>query len=252
MERYYASIIDFVDGTEIENNRYYAYDSGEIYDEINQEYLNIKPRDCDGYCSVSLYTTSGKKAKFYTHRVIAATLIDRRLKYNNNLVVNHLTPDAKYDNSVSNLEVCTQKENIHYAIKLGRFKAVGEENPSANLTDSIVHSICSIMEEFPNKTYKTIAEELELTYLKGIEDTIGKIRQGKEWKHISSHYNLQRRVRSCMNQFEMYKSDIEKTIIKNPELKARDIANILSINIDDKKTYQAFHKLIGRMKSKLL
>ena len=55
-----------------------------------------------------------------------------------------------------------------------------------------------------------------------------------------------------MNQFEMYKPDIEKTIIKNPELKARDIANILSINIDDKKTYQAFHKLIGRMKSKLL
>lgn len=48
MERYYSSLIDYVDGKELEFGRYYVYDSGEIYDEINGCYLEYRPRN-DGY-----------------------------------------------------------------------------------------------------------------------------------------------------------------------------------------------------------
>lgn len=259
MERYYGAIIDYVDGHEIETDRYYAYDSGEIYDEVLQEYLYIKPRSSDGYCTTMLYNSEGRKVQLYVHRIVAATLINSELKYNNSLVVNHIDPVARYNNSVENLEVCTQKENIEYAIKLGRFKVKGEDNPTANLTNDIVHEICSIMEENPNKTYKSIAEDLNLTHLKAIEDTIGKIRQGKEWIFISSQYNLQKRsnpkkgVRVSMSYFnDEDKRELENIILKNPELKSNEISKLVSIDLSDHKKYHAFKKMVARMKKRLL
>ena len=108
------------------------------------------------------------------------------------------------------------------------------------------------MEQYPDKKYRDIAEELNIANYKGIEDTIGKIRQGKEWVHISSQYNLQRRVRSCMNQFDVYKPDIKELLLENPELKASEISNLLSISLPTKNKRQSFHNVVKRMKKKLL
>ena len=260
MESYYGMTIDFVDGYEIETGRYIAFDSGEIYDNKNQEYLYIHPRNCDGYCMVCLYLNSGKTKQLYVHRIIASTLIDSRLKYKDNmLVVNHLNPDNKWDNSVSNLETCTQKENISYAIEQGRFKVKGEDNPTSNLTNEQVHEICRIMETYPNKTYSSIISELNLGHLTGIESTIGKIRQGKQWVDISSQYNLQRRkainkgVRVEVNYFnDTDKDNIKQLLTENPNLKPKEIANILSISLETDKKYRAFTTMVGRIRRKLL
>ena len=258
MERYYSSLIDYVDGKELEFGRYYAYDSGEIYDEMNDCYLEYRPRN-DGYCTIMLYLNSGIKAQFYVHRVIAATLIDKRLKYHNSLVVNHLNPDFKYDNSVSNLEVCTQKQNIGYAIEMGRFKTQGEDNPTANLTNDIVHIICQMMEDDPNRTYISIAKDLGIDHYVGILDTIGKIRQGKEWIHISSQYNLQRRtcpqkgVRVTESYFDdIIRNEVKEIILNNPEIKPMEVAKIISIDLSDNKKKNSFRKMVERMKKKLL
>lgn len=260
MERYYGKTIDFVDGYEIEIDRYIAFDSGEIFDNNIQDYLDIHPRDCDGYCTICLYLSNGQTKQLYVHRIISATLIDERLKYSdNNLVVNHLSPDNKWDNSVNNLDVCTQKENIAYAIEQGRFKVRGEDNPTANLTNDIVHEICRIMEAYPNKTYSSIINELNLKHLTGIESTIGKIRQGKQWVEISSQYNLQRRVspnkgvRVSVNYFnENDKENIRNLLVTNPELKPKEIAELLSINFESEKMYNAFSKMVSRIRQKLL
>lgn len=258
MERYYASLIDYVDGKELEYNRYYAYDSGEIYDEVLQEFIDYKPRS-DGYCTIMLYLSSGEKAQLYVHRVIEATLVDSRLKYDNDLVVNHLNPDYRYNNSVNNLEVCTQKENVAYAIKLGRFKVQGEDNPTANLTNDIVHLICQMMEDDPNRTYSSIADELGISQYIGIVDTIGKIRQGKEWVHISSQYNLiqrkcpQKGVRVTMSYFDDdVRERVKNLILENPEIKPMQIANIISMDLSDSKKKSAFSKMVNRMKKRLL
>lgn len=258
MERFYSLLIDYVDGKELEINRYYACDSGEIYDEVLGCYLDYKPRN-DGYCTIMLYLNSGIKAQFYVHRVIAATLIDNKLKYCNNLVVNHLNPEFKHDNSVYNLEVCTQKENIAYAIEMGRFKTQGEDNPTANLSNDTVHRICQMMEDEPNRTYISIAKELGVDEYVGILDTIGKIRQGKEWIHISSQYNLQRRlcpqkgVRVTNSYFDDYiRNEVKEIILNNPEIKPMQIAKMISIDLTDNKKKNAFTKMVDRMKKKLL
>lgn len=258
MERYYGKLIDYVDGKELEIGRYYAFDNGDIYDCVKGEYLVYGPR-YDGYCNIGLYLSSGKLYQFYVHRVIAATLINDELKYENKFVVNHINPECRYNNSISNIETCTQKENVAYAIELGRFKVKGEDNPTANLTNDIVHQICQIMEDDPERTYRSIAEELNIDHYTGILDTIGKIRQGKEWVHISSNYNLKRRLcpqkreRVTTSYFDNnLREQIKNIILNTPNIKPMEVAEIISIDLSDDKKKNAFQKMINRLKKKLL
>lgn len=69
-----------------------------------------------GYMKVNLYEASGKCKKKYVHRLVAEAFISNPLNKPN---VNHKDCDVK-NNSVNNLEWCTQSENILHAVKLGR------------------------------------------------------------------------------------------------------------------------------------
>lgn len=72
-------------------------------------------RNGTGYLKVSLYK-DGRAYKKYIHRLVAEAFIPNPEDKPN---VNHLDCDL-YNNSASNLEWCTQSENILYAVKLGR------------------------------------------------------------------------------------------------------------------------------------
>ena len=142
---------------------------------------------------------------------------------------------------------------------MGRFKTQGEDNPTANLTNDIVHLICQIMENEPNRPYSSIVKELGIDQYVGILDTIGKIRQGKEWIHISSQYNLQRRtcpqkgVRVTESYFDdVIRNEVKEIISNNPEIKPMQVAKIISIDLSDNKKQNAFRKMVERMKKKLL
>ena len=70
----------------------------------------------NGYMKVNLYDVTGKCKKKYVHRLVATAFIPNP---DNKPNVNHKDCDVK-NNSVFNLEWCTQSENILHAVKLGR------------------------------------------------------------------------------------------------------------------------------------
>ena len=93
--------------------------NGQVYSIGHSQYR--KPRKLKawsngiGYLKVNLYK-DGKQHKRYIHRLVAEAFIPNPTGKPN---VNHLDCDL-HNNAASNLEWCTQSENILYAVKLGR------------------------------------------------------------------------------------------------------------------------------------
>lgn len=77
----------------------------------------LKPFDNGkGYMVVSLHK-NGKRKNKYIHRLVAELFLNN---YNENLTINHKDFNTK-NNKYNNLEVVTQKENIGYSVKNGRY-----------------------------------------------------------------------------------------------------------------------------------
>ncbi|MEA2091118.1 MAG: HNH endonuclease [Campylobacterota bacterium] len=77
--------------------------------------FRVKTHDLNReYPRVTIYK-DGKGKHFFVHRLIAIHFIDNS---ENKPHINHINA-IKTDFSISNLEWCTPKENIHHAIKLG-------------------------------------------------------------------------------------------------------------------------------------
>ena len=79
----------------------------------------IKQQDNgNGYQRVNLFDANGKARKHYVHRLVAQVFIQNPENKPN---INHIDCNLK-NNSVDNLELCTQLENIKYTVKLGHHK----------------------------------------------------------------------------------------------------------------------------------
>lgn len=93
-----------------------------IKDEKNNRTFNIKgkiitPTDNgNGYLIIGL-RKNGKRKNKYIHRLVAEAFLD---KCDGQEYINHIDFNKK-NNNISNLEWCTQKENINYSIKKGRY-----------------------------------------------------------------------------------------------------------------------------------
>ena len=87
-----------------------------------------------GYYKVELYK-NGKSKMYYVHRLVAMTFIPNP---ENKPQVNHIDGD-KSNNSVSNLEWATSKENLHHAVNTGLRSATpmlgrrGSQNPTSKI-----------------------------------------------------------------------------------------------------------------------
>lgn len=107
---------------------YTVDDAGNVYSEITGKTRRkgvLKPYTKNGYFAVNLFK-NGKSKHFYVHRLIAMTFIPNP---NNCRYINHIDCDKK-NNDVSNLEWCTQKQNIHEAMKNGL-----ERHTAVKITD---------------------------------------------------------------------------------------------------------------------
>jgi hypothetical protein len=123
-----------------------------------------------GYLTVYLSKNS-KKYSITIHRIVAIAFINN---FNNKPQVNHINCDKK-DNSVSNLEWCTNSENQYHAVK-NNLISHGELHLSAKLNNI---KVIEIRELFKYKTTK----ELSFIYNVSIS-TINSIKYKKTWKRL--------------------------------------------------------------------
>lgn len=100
---------------------------GKIKRRFDEKILN--PPLSYGYPRVSLWKHS-KAINYVVHRLVAMHFIPNP---KNKPVVNH-KDGVKTNNHVSNLEWCTDLENMSHAIKTGLVNNVGVKHPSSKLT----------------------------------------------------------------------------------------------------------------------
>lgn len=94
-------------------------------------------------------TINGKRKTFMVHRLVAMAFIEgREIKCE----VNHIDGD-KSNNHASNLEWCTEKENIHHAIRTGKWDPRNRFHQCKERNDEIIKEFKS------GKTRKEIAEK---------------------------------------------------------------------------------------------
>lgn len=109
--------------------------SGRLFSKRSNKLLKLN--DMNGY--LAHVTKIGGRKGFYKvlkiHQLVSKAFIPNP---ENKPFINHIDGN-KYNNSVDNLEWCTQKENIQHAFKTGLAVAkVGENQPMSKLTDEIV------------------------------------------------------------------------------------------------------------------
>lgn len=125
---------------------------------------NIKPfNNGNGYMVVSL-AKNGKRKNKYIHRLVAEAFLKN---YNNNLTINHKDFNRK-NNKYDNLEVVTQKENIMYSFKKGRYNEAWKQNATnrkENAIKKVNDNSKEILKLFDNgKGIDFISRKLHLKY----------------------------------------------------------------------------------------
>ena len=102
---------------------YQVSTKGRIKSFKNSKERILKPKEnSKGYLRVALVRDDGKKKLLFVHRLVAETFIPHKRSLN---VVNHLDFNP-LNNDVKNLEWTTQKENMRYSFKAGRFARTDE------------------------------------------------------------------------------------------------------------------------------
>jgi hypothetical protein len=123
-----------------------------------------------GYPSVKL----SKKATqtVYVHRLMASAFI---ADYSDDLVVNHID-GCRTNNILSNLEICSQSDNIAHARFIGLIPQ-GSRRPNAKLTESDIPCIRDML--LSKNTHQEIADKYGVN-----RRVITDIKLGKTWRHV--------------------------------------------------------------------
>ena len=128
-----------------------------------------------GYKRVGLYKDG--KQKFHTiHRLVAETFIP-----NDNLLpeVNHIDGD-KFNNTVENLEWCTQSYNIQHAYNMGLTTNFGEKHKDNKLTRL---DVIWIREHYKKNSREFGSGAIARKF--NVSDTLVRdIIHHKKWKHV--------------------------------------------------------------------
>lgn len=145
----------------------------------NGEVKNIKTgkvlrpaKDKNGYNKVVLCRCAYCK-NIAVHRIVALTFLNNP---DNLPQVNHIDGN-KTNNNVSNLEWCSNYDNIHHAIKTGLVKVKYDNNPNAKLNKK---DVITIRKMFASGKYN----KSELARMFGVSTTLIRyIVQYKIWRY---------------------------------------------------------------------
>ena len=156
---------------------YAITDKGELWSEKSNRFLK-KCTTNSGYYFVTL-TKDGWSKPYLIHRLVASAYLGVDLDE----VVNHKDGN-KLNNSVSNLEWCTYKENTKHAYDTGlRNREV--VNSYRSIDNDTCHKICAMLEEGARN--KDICSALNLK-----PTAVSNIKAGKDYRDISCEYNFRK------------------------------------------------------------
>lgn len=139
----------------------------------------LKPKVAkSGYYEIGLYSATSARKNFSIHRLAALAFVPNTKKFKQ---VNHIDFDLE-NNSASNLEWCTAKQNHEHSAKAGRMKnfyasQMGEKNKNSKLKVSDIVEI--------RKRYDAGESQLSLcAEFKVNGATMNAVVHRKAWKHI--------------------------------------------------------------------
>lgn len=154
---------------------YYVTEDGHIYS-LKSDKLLKEHFDKDGYKKVRLCSVDKEYGRhtYSVHRLVMENFMP--VENMHELQINHIDGD-KTNNSLSNLEWCTCKENIRHAVQNNLRARV---NGSAKLT---IPQVIEIYNRCQTESLVNIAKDYGV-----VADTISKIKHKKMWKRIIDEY----------------------------------------------------------------
>lgn len=141
---------------------------GSFYFTTNPKPL-AKTLSHDGYFRANL-SKDGVKVSITVHRLVALAFIERS---DNKTVVNHMDSN-RTNNSVSNLEWCTVKENVQHSYDTGSNSNAKEKHPQAIYNQTIIDNIRNLI-KIGHKP-REVSSMLNVNYWSVI-----KIKNNKQW-----------------------------------------------------------------------
>jgi hypothetical protein len=160
----------------------------------------LKPAFQNGYRVISL-----NQKTMRVHRIVVETYIGEIPR---GYCVNHIDGD-KINNSLSNLEIITYKQNTEHAYKTGL--AVGKKGSENSGSKLQLHQVLEMYKMFEEgKTNDEISEVFNLH-----SRYISLMRHGKRWQHIYNEYFNENNkvIKSCGNL--KYPLDFSLKILKD-------------------------------------
>ena len=160
-------------------DRYYINKKGELFTDNG----NKKMKNClkNGYVKNTLVLKDGSQKSFFRHRLVMICF--NKVDNYKNLQVNHIDGN-KQNNTLNNLEWCTNQENRIHAVKLGLAASLkGEDNPASKLLESQVLDIINdLLNHVP---YSQICKKYNCS-----KSTISAIKNKRNWIYLTKDINF--------------------------------------------------------------
>lgn len=194
------------------NDNYCISKNGNVYSYYTNKILKQR-NNKKGYPSVYL-TINGKGVSKVVHRLVAKTFIPNPY---NLPQVNHIDGN-KENNSVENLEWCTNEYNMRHSWEMGLRKPLkGDEIGTSKLLE---HEVTEIYESEEN-SYK-LSKKYNIS-----TSSVNLIRSDKIWTHVTE--NKTKGIQP-LNNFRNNKFSLEEICdIYEQDGKNKDIANVYNV-----------------------
>lgn len=181
--------------------------------------------------------------QYKVHRIVASTFIGSTT----GKTVHHID-ENRQNPYYKNLKILTAAEHnrIHHKVTANDIPVIKlpEDKYEFILKESDVHTICKLMEN--GISFPKIREIIGIRRL--TDDMLSKIKTGKNWTHISKHYNIPHEYRATMNSFSSIK--LELAIFHHRGYTVSEISKIFKISISTKTEYDRLYKCIVRYHDK--
>ena len=138
----------------------------------------VHVKDGHGYHCVNIMVGSHQKM-LRVYRLVAEYFLPNPEKKPQ---VNHIDGN-KDNNDVSNLEWCTEKENIQHAVRTGlKVGKKGEKHPMSKSKEQLIRKICELLTT-KKYTRQEIADMLGTTL-----SVVAHVKKRDRWNHITVEY----------------------------------------------------------------